>query len=366
MPIEGLPAVPEIFQAQSAEREAELQREHAFAVHGCHKNIQTGEATVETYSTLANLLEQANRSDEAITVYQSALERFPDSAQIYLELVHLLRACGQNQSCLETAERAVRANPHSLPLQFMFHLFLPCVYQSSREVAHYRHRFSEGLEKLSQNLRLDRVPEQRAAMRSIRNIFYLSYQGKNDRDLQETYGGLVHRIMAANYPLWAKPLPSRSESRGKSPRVGYVSAHLWNHSVAKVTVGWFRNRQRDDLLIYCYHIGGRCDQMTREYGRYANVFRHIPGNLEAICEQILADRLDLLVFLDLGMSPLSMKLAGLRLAPIQATTWAHPVTSGFPTIDYFISNELMEAPRRGSHYTEEVFRLPKELPSKGV
>ena len=59
------------------------------------------------------------------------------------------------------------------------------------------------------------------------------------------------------------------------------------------------------------------------------------------------------------MSPLSMKLAGLRLAPIQATTWAHPVTSGFPTIDYFISNELMEAPRRGSHYTEEVFRLPK-------
>ena len=98
---------------------------------------------------------------------------------------------------------------------------------------------------------------------------------------------------------------------------------------------------------------------TREYQRSADVFRHVPNDLELTCKQILKDRLDILIFLDLGMSPLSTKLGGLRLAPIQATTWAHPVTSGLPTMDYFISNELMEAPRPSGHYTEEVFRLPK-------
>lgn len=98
MPPQKLPTVAETFKAQSAEQEADLQRKHRLAVHRCHEDIQAGEATVETYSTLANLLVQTDRNDEAISAYESALERFPDSAQIYLESVQVLRACGRNHS----------------------------------------------------------------------------------------------------------------------------------------------------------------------------------------------------------------------------------------------------------------------------
>jgi predicted O-linked N-acetylglucosamine transferase (SPINDLY family) len=52
------------------------------------------------------------------------------------------------------------------------------------------------------------------------------------------------------------------------------------------------------------------------------------------------------------------QIAGLRLAPIQCTTWAHPVTSGLPTMDYFLSSDLMEPKNAQAQYSEQLIRLP--------
>ena len=58
------------------------------------------------------------------------------------------------------------------------------------------------------------------------------------------------------------------------------------------------------------------------------------------------------------MDDMPIKLASLRLAPAQATSWGHPTTSGLPSIDYFLSSELMEPPNADEHYTERLIRLP--------
>jgi predicted O-linked N-acetylglucosamine transferase (SPINDLY family) len=46
------------------------------------------------------------------------------------------------------------------------------------------------------------------------------------------------------------------------------------------------------------------------------------------------------------------------LAPVQCNSWGHPDTSGFPTLDYFLSSDLMEPPDAQQHYTERLVRLP--------
>ena len=80
---------------------------------------------------------------------------------------------------------------------------------------------------------------------------------------------------------------------------------------------------------------------------------------EALAKKIRRDALHLLIFPEIGMDPVTTKLAALRLAPVQCNSWGHPITSGMPTIDYFLSSELME-PGNGDHlYTEELIRLPK-------
>ena len=58
------------------------------------------------------------------------------------------------------------------------------------------------------------------------------------------------------------------------------------------------------------------------------------------------------------MHPITLRLAALRLAPVQCVSWGHPDTSGLPTIDYFLSGDLMEPPDADDHYTEKLIRLP--------
>ncbi|HYV39321.1 MAG TPA: hypothetical protein VE988_26770, partial [Gemmataceae bacterium] len=48
-------------------------------------------------------------------------------------------------------------------------------------------------------------------------------------------------------------------------------------------------------------------------------------------------------------------------APVQCTTWGHPITSGIQAIDYFISSETLESDAAEPQYTETLVRL-KTLP----
>jgi len=58
------------------------------------------------------------------------------------------------------------------------------------------------------------------------------------------------------------------------------------------------------------------------------------------------------------MDPITARLAAFRLAPVQCTSWGHPDTSGFPTVDYFLSSDLMEPENGQDHYCEKLVCLP--------
>src|SRR3979409_696472 len=83
-----------------------------------------------------------------------------------------------------------------------------------------------------------------------------------------------------------------------------------------------------------------------------------PLSLDAWRRAILDDAPHVLIFPEIGMDKVSAQLAAQRLAPVQCASWGHPVTSGFPTIDYFISSDLMEPRGAANHYSEKLIRLP--------
>jgi predicted O-linked N-acetylglucosamine transferase (SPINDLY family) len=67
--------------------------------------------------------------------------------------------------------------------------------------------------------------------------------------------------------------------------------------------------------------------------------------------------LDILLYLDLTMSPHATRVAMARLARVQATTHGHPVTSGIPSVDYYISWGAAELETAQSHYSEKLVLL---------
>ena len=90
---------------------------------------------------------------------------------------------------------------------------------------------------------------------------------------------------------------------------------------------------------------------------------YISGDLSRLDESrhaIAGLRLDILVYLEIGMEPLPYFLAFARLAPVQMSTWCYVATSGLEdTVDYFVSAEHLEAPPQGgiSGFTEQVVRF---------
>jgi CRISPR-associated protein Csy1 len=77
-----------------------------------------------------------------------------------------------------------------------------------------------------------------------------------------------------------------------------------------------------------------------------------------IAPRIRADALDALVYPELGMAAVTFALAALRLAPLQCAGWGHPVTTGLPAIDVFLSSACMEPADGASHYSERLVTLP--------
>jgi protein O-GlcNAc transferase len=368
---------------------AELnQDEEAFNYY--HQVLQLNPKHSKAYFSLGNLTMKQGKEKEAIANFLNSIQLNPDFVKPYVNLGYLYNKLGIIEEALASYQTAVQVAVRGQEKQIeaasayhQQHLILPIIYDSEAEIELWRQRFTLGLQTLNQEVSLETESDRQWALSviSFNSNFYLPYQGQNDLELQKQYGNFVHRVMEAGYPKFSRQ-PSNSPSsiqfntiqfntvqpnqESHKIRIGYLSSFFKFHSVANVTLGWLRYRDRSSFEVYTYYIDKEIDALTREFGRESDVFRHIINNtdsrvddIEAICNQIIADHLDVLVFAEIGLSPQTIKIAALRLAPIQICGFGHPITSGLPTIDYFLSSETMEPDQAQSHYSEQLVCLPK-------
>jgi len=298
--------------------------------------------------------------DLAISHFKNFLATQKGEVEVYLCLSLALQETGQTESAIELVTEALKIFPNEISLQLENLRILPILYDNQQQIEFYRQRFTQGWQKLIQQTDLENPESRKSALQAIssRTNFYLQYQAYNDLELQKFYGEFVHQVMAANYPQWVKKLASLPLKKDEKTRIGYVSDCFHWHSVGMVFLGWIKHCQKQNFEIYCYYTNNQIDEITEEFQEYCHYFHHIPNNLEAVCQQIITDKLHILVFLDIGMAPQMTQLAALRLAPIQCAAWGHPVTTGLPTIDYFISGDLMEPKNAVEHYSEQLICLP--------
>ena len=158
-------------------------------------------------------------------------------------------------------------------------------------------------------------------------------------------------------------------------RVGVVSGWFFRHSNWKIPIkGWIENIDKKRFSLYGYYTRRTKDRETEVAKQSFSRFVEDIHSFEDFCKTIREDNLHILIYPEIGMDPVTVRLASLRLAPIQCSSWGHPDTSGLPTIDYFISGDLIESVEADGHYTEQLIRLPNlsiyytpwEIPSAEV
>lgn len=311
------------------------------------------------YYNMGNLMRDQGNYDAAEQCYRQTVQHDPGMAFAHYFLGNMLRTQGRVDEAVASYESALRLIPGFPEAYWNKQRILPVIYESREQVDYHRRKYAEGLRELSEKLSLDTPQATANALRgaAATTNFYLQYQGRDDLELQKQYGALIRRIMLAAFPQWGQePAMPPLGANGKI-RIGYASAYLRANNGAVWLLGWLHHRNRDEFEVYCYHTGAKIDEKTGEFRQHCDHFRHIPGDLTRVCEQIRADKLHLLVYPELGMDVPTLLMAGLRLAPVQCVGWGHPITSGLPTMDYWLSSDLMEPPNGQDHYSEKLIRL---------
>jgi len=340
-------------------KSAYQQKRYQDAIQHYQAYLKTETGNIEAYLNLADCLTQQKQDEQVVSTYKNAIHHHPQASIFYYHLAKALQKLGRIKEAIHIADEAAEKFPEQLKLKLLPKRLLPIIYDYPEEIEIYRKRYTEALGALTEEIVLETLEDKEEALNLIdTSNFFLQYQGKNDVELQQQYGQFVHEVMKANYPEWTQAPTAPSLKANQKLRVGYLSCNLSFHTIGKLAVGWMIEHDPDKIEVYCYHLGTKVDQMTQQFAQHSHQFRHIPEGLKTVCQQILADELDILVYLDIGLDTKVTQLAGLRLAPIQCQTWLHPVTSGIPTIDYFLSSELMEPENGPEHYTETLIRLP--------
>ncbi len=334
---------------------------YAEAVESLRPAAVSASAGPEVFAALASCHAELAAWDRAIAVLQAGVTRHPADAALRHRLATTLHAVGRTDDARTVVRQGAATVPDSLLLGWLAHLILPAVYRDPVELRRTRRRYARGLAHVVGETHLDTPDQRRAAAEALGEIdnFYLPYQGHNDRILQRRFGQWATAIMGAAFPEWSATLHTeqRPATMGRI-RVGYLSAHLRSHVVGRLFLGWLQHADRSQFELYAYHVDGGSDDVTSAFAAASDTFRHLRGDVEAIAPQVARDGLDVLVYLDIGMVPLVTQLASLRLAPVQCAAWGHPVTTGLPTIDFFISSALMEPSDGARYYTERLVRLP--------
>ena len=306
------------------------------------------------FNNLGNVYNTLQRGEEAVAAYQRAVELDPKCVTAANNLGTLLHTQGRFAEAVDVFYQAASADPGGSAAQMTkIGLMLPPILAASAEIAAQRQRLDQAVQRLTaMNVRLSDP----AAEINLTQ-FYLAYHGLNDRALQQQIADFY--LQACPALGWTAPHCVSGAAGGakRRLRLGIASGYLHHHTIGKFTIGLLEQLSREEFDTVLLTFSNKQDDYSARFAAAAGKVIALPEKLAAAREIIAREELDILLYPDIGMYPLTYFLAFSRLAPVQCVTWGHPVTTGIPAMDYFLSARELEPEDADAHYSEQLIRL---------
>jgi predicted O-linked N-acetylglucosamine transferase (SPINDLY family) len=333
--------------------------------------LELSPALVEAHVNLGALLRDEGKLDEALACYRRAVELGPGFAYAHYGLGHVLADQDKSADALACFQTALSLDPQLVEARWAHVMTqLPSVYELDADPEQYRAAFVRELDRLIAWFEANPAAEGARAV-GTQQPFMLAYQEWENRGLLAKYGGLCAQLMRgwqqreglattpASFRRPSVPANAGGDSNQERIRVGIVSTHIRKHSEWQAILkGWFRHLDKSRFELQVFYLKSRVDEETAFAKSHASYFAQGERSLKEWVETILSRQPDVLVYPEIGTDPMSFRLASMRLAPVQVTTWGYPETSGLPTIDYYLSSEDFEAADAQSAYNEQLVVLP--------
>jgi predicted O-linked N-acetylglucosamine transferase (SPINDLY family) len=297
----------------------------------------------EAYVALGQVLMSLNRFDEAEDCLQALLRLTPQDAEAWVNLGRIFHAKGHFDEAVSCYRRALQIEPRYAAVYD--NLACALCSQCRHEEAVANHRMA-----------LDIIPDEPVARSNL--LLTLNYLPEPDPE-----------EVLAEHKRWAKvhapvinAVPTHANTRHpeRRLRVGYVSSDLRTHAVAYFFEPVLANYDRTAFEVICYSGTQRGrDATTQRLQNMASQWRETLGLTdEQLVNMIRTDGIDILVDLAGHTSGNRLKAFVHRPAPVQVTYLGYPNTTGLTTMDYLLTDELVDPLGEDIYYTEKLIRLP--------
>ncbi len=335
-------------------------------------------ANADAHGRLGDALVRSGRSDEGIVALRKALELQPNEPRRLYNLGLAVANTGQSAEAHELFQKALKINPDYAEAHNGLGLNLEALGRKDDALFHYQKAvelkpdLAEAWSNLGTNLSEQGRPEEAiACLReslAIRpkappvhsNLLLLLNYSSNisPEDVRQEHVGWAERYVGATPDPLPVPEPHDPDRR---LRVGYISADFRTHTVAGFIETLLRYHDRSRVEVFAYASVLRPDATTEKLRTLADQWRPVGGLPdEEVFDLIRGDRLDVLI--DLGGHTAGNRLLVMaaRPAPVQATLFGYPNTTGLRAVDYRISDPVSDPPGVAERlYVESVLRLPE-------
>ena len=302
----------------------------------------------DTYYNLGNVFKEAGKLNESINSYNQAVKINHQHVDAYNKLANLYIDIGKINDAYKCFQELIKLKPENIEYKINKALLITPITQSVKEIDSYRKKYMKGLESLKKYKFLISEPTDKIEL----NFFYLAYHAKENLEIKKKTAKFFKKIIPnVNYV-------SNDVKKQKIIKVGFISEFFSNHTIAKLFGGLIKNIDRKKFEVVIFHTSGTSKSLMRkEIDDSASKTIILNSKIENQQQQIKQEKLDILFYPDIGMSPTTYFLALSRFAPVQIVSWGHPETTGIDTIDYFLSSALFELNNAKKKYSERLIQL---------
>ena len=331
-----------------------MRHDRRAAREAFEKAVAADPSLAEPHSNLGHELLAVSELDRALACFRRAIELDPGHNEANAHLVQCMLDMGREEEAEAAYRQAVAADRRGT-LKLRMALMLPAFMHSKEAIHRTRNRLSERLAELEAGAIT--IDDPIAAVHES-YWFYLAYHGLNDRALVERIARLFLRACPSLGFQAAHCAAPVARKAGARIRLGFVSAYLKEHTIGKLMMGVIGTLPQDIFDIFVFVPEQQPDRVHRYLQGRAKQVVTLDASLEGARRRIAGFTLDILFYPDIGMDSFTYFLAFSRLAPVQCVTWGHPMSTGIPAIDYFVTHRDCELPGSGQYYSERLLALP--------
>ena len=313
-----------------------------------HVHIQA-----QAHAYLAHALFSLKKMAASEQAFRQAIGFKPDAPEHYLDLGWLLEIQGRLADAGQCYKQAEQTGQPVVGALWQALMISP-LPASAEEIVTHRTQMQTRLDAL-----LAREPIALADpfKQWGKTNFYLAYQGGNDRDLQRRTAQLYLKLCPALAYTSAHIESLKTKPSGGRIRIGVMSAYFYDHTIGKLNKGWIERMDRSRFELIWLRSNHKRDVISLAIEQCFDRIIDLPMDLAQARARIADEAPDVLFYPDIGMDSFSYFMAFARLAPVQCVSWGHPVTTGIPNLDYFISAESIEAENAEAHYSERLVKF---------